>query len=182
MSPRPPGSFPPSDFGFRISDFLRPSAFGFRTSSRCAFTLIEMLLALAVSAVILAAIGGVFFSAMRIRERTTAMLDQSAPLQQAITLLRRDLKGAVPPGGVLAGSLQSGVVSGNLSQNNGIEIYTSTAIINDAAPWGDIQKVSYQLEDPVNGSRSFGKDLIRTVTRNRLSTTAEEAIDHRLMG
>src|SRR5207253_1453691 len=121
MSPRPPGSFPPSDFGFRTSFVIRHSpaapesnAGGSFVIRSGAFTLIEMLLALAVSAVILAAIGGVFFSAMRIRERTTAMLDQSAPLQQAITLLRRDLKGAVPPGGVLAGSLQSGVVSGNL--------------------------------------------------------------------
>jgi hypothetical protein len=35
----------------------------------------EVLLALAISAILLAAIGGIFFSAARLRERTTAMLD-----------------------------------------------------------------------------------------------------------
>jgi type II secretion system protein J len=103
-------------------------------------------------------------------------------LQQAVNLLRRDLKGAVLPGGVLAGALQSGVVSGNLSQNDGIEIYTTTGVLNDAGPWGDIQKVTYQLQDPTTGPRTGGRDLIRSVTRNLLSTSAEEAEDQWLMG
>src|SRR6266542_2408180 len=84
-----------SDFGFRPSDFAHHST--------QAFTLIEITLALAVSAIVLAAIGGVFYSAVRLRERTMAMIEEAAPLQQAISFLRRDLKGAVPPGGVLAG-------------------------------------------------------------------------------
>jgi type II secretion system protein J len=178
---------PNSEFRFRNSDFGFPSAFGFRISdfprpAAQAFTLIEVTLALAVSAIVLAAIGGVFYSAVRLRERTMAMVDEAAPLQQAVGFLRRDLKGAVPPGGVLAGSLQSGVVSGNLSQNDGIEIYTSTGIISDSGPWGDIQKVTYQLQDSTTGPRGGGRDLIRSVTRNLLSTTAEEATDQWLMG
>jgi type II secretion system protein J len=124
----------------------------------------------------------VFYSAVRLRERTMAMVDEMAPLQQAVSLLRRDLKGAVPPGGVLAGSLQSGVVSGNLSQNDGIEIYTSTGTLSAAGPWADIQKVTYQLQDSTTGPRSGGRDLIRSVTRNLLSTSAEEADDQWLMG
>src|SRR5438477_10836862 len=101
---------PNSEIRIRTSEFARPvqlghSAFGFRPSdflrrSR-AFTLIEITLALAVSAIVLAAIGGVFFSAIRLRERTMAMMDAAAPLQQTVTFLRRDLKGAVPPGGTL---------------------------------------------------------------------------------
>src|ERR1043166_1757148 len=147
-----------------------------------AFTLIEVTLALAVSAIILAAVGGVFYSAVRLRERTMAMMDEAAPLQQTVSLLRRDLKGAVPPGGVLAGFLQSGVVSGNLRQNDGIEIYTTTGTMSDNAPWGDIQKVTYQLQDSTTGPRSAGRDLVRSVTRNLISTTAEETEDQWLMG
>ena len=168
---RPSGFGISSDFGLRISAFPRQ-----------AFTLIEIVLALAVSAIVLAAIGGVFFSAMRLRERTTAMLDEAAPLQQAVAFLRRDLKGAVPPGGTLAGAFQSGVVSGNLGQNSGIEFYTTTAAINDATPWGDIQKVTYQLQDSANSLRTGGKDLIRSVTHNLLATGVEEAEDQWLMG
>jgi hypothetical protein len=78
--------------------------------------------------------------------------------------------------------LQSGVVSGNLSQNDGIEIYTTTATLGENAPWGDIQKVTYQLQDSTTGPRSAGRDLIRSVTRNVISTTTEESEDQWLMG
>jgi type II secretion system protein J len=172
---------PNSDFGFRHSFIIRHSSFVI--VSRCrAFTLIEVTLALAVSAIILAAVGGVFYSAVRLRERTMAMMDEAAPLQQTVGLLRRDLKGAVPPGGAIAGFLQSVVVSGNLSQNDGIEIYTTTATLGENAPWGDIQKVTYQLQDSTTGPRSAGRDLIRSVTRNVISTTTEESEDQWLMG
>src|SRR5712671_3751317 len=75
-----------------------PSPLASRFNTSVAFTLIEVMLALAVSAIVLAAIGGVFYSAMRLRERTSAMLDESAPLHHALTVLRRDLQGALPPG------------------------------------------------------------------------------------
>src|SRR3954453_5410083 len=64
-----------------------------------AFTLMEVMLALAVSAIVLAAIGGVFFGALRLRDRTAAMLDETAPLYQALALIRRDFQGVLPPGG-----------------------------------------------------------------------------------
>jgi type II secretion system protein J len=190
----PVGRHSNSELGLRASGFFRTSDFGFQPSGSprhstldtrhfsSAFTLIEVTLALAVSAIILAAVGGVFYSAVRLRERTMAMMDEAAPLQQTVALLRRDLKGAVPPGGVLAGFLQSGVVSGNLSQNDGIEIYTTTGTLSDNAPWGDIQKVTYQLQDSTTGPRLAGRDLIRSVTRNLISTTAEEADEQWLMG
>lgn len=37
-----------SDFGLRTSDSFRPSGFGFRTSRRCGFTLIELILVMAI--------------------------------------------------------------------------------------------------------------------------------------
>src|SRR5262245_62387354 len=71
------------------------------------FTLMEVLLALAVSAVILSAIGGVFFSALRLRDRTTAMLDDAAPVQRTVSTIRRDLQGAAAPNGDLTGLFRS---------------------------------------------------------------------------
>src|SRR5262245_66678258 len=99
-----------------------------------AFTLMEIMLAVAIFAVVLVAINGVFFSALRLRARTSAALDNSAALEQALVVIRRDLANAVPPGTVLAGSLQSGVVGGTLSQNNGLELFTSTGTLSDNAP------------------------------------------------
>jgi type II secretion system protein J len=157
-----------------------------RTPKVRAFTLIEVLLAVAISAIVLAALNTVFFSALHLRMTTSRSLDASLPLQQALTLLRRDLQGAIPPGtnGDLAGDFKSGAaVNGfGMTQNGGLEFYTSTGVMNNDTPWGDIQRVFYQLRDPANRTASQGKDLIRGVTRNLLSTTMEEPVEQWLMG
>ena len=139
-----------------------------------AFTLMEVMLAVAVCAVVLVAINGVFFSALRLRARTSAALDDSASIELALSVMRRDLANAVAPGGVLAGTLQSGVVSGTLSENNGIELYTSTGLTSEADSFGDIQRVTYQLQPPANPTSARGNDLIRGTTRNLLSVSDEE--------
>ena len=152
------------------------------TLNSLGFTLIEVLLALSVSAIVLAAIGGVFYSAVRLRERTTAMLDESAPLYHALALLRRDLLGAVPPGGAMTGDFKTGTVDSGMAQGLGLQFCTSTGVIKDAEPWGDIQEVTYELRDPVERTSGAGKDLIRSVTRNLLATTGLEPEDQWLMG
>ncbi len=142
------------------------------------FTLIEMLLALAVSAIVLAGIGGVFFSAMRLRERTTALVDGAAPLQQALGFIRRDLKGALPPSGVLAADFRSGSQgSSGVALNYWIQFSTTTATIGARAPYGDIQDVLYELRDPEVRTNGAGKDLIRSTSRNLLSTMTMEWTD-----
>lgn len=144
------------------------------------FTLIEVLLALAISAIVLVAISLAFTGAMQLREHSSARLDESLPVERAMDLIRRDLKNAVPPGLMLAGPLQSGAFQGGVDANDGIEIYTTTGLITPNNPWGDIQKVTYGLQsssDSTNGS----KDLIRAVTRNLLATGPEDEDDQRIM-
>jgi len=160
-----------SDLGFRNSFVIRHSSFVISS----AFTLIEMLLALAISAIVVAGIGGVFYSAVRLRETTAAALDEAAPLQHALAFIRRDLRGALPPSGYLAGDFKSGTVSGGLGQSAGIglQFYTSTGTMREDAPWGDIQQVVYELRPAAQSSRAGGNDLIRTVTRNVLGTTPQ---------
>jgi len=150
------------------------------------FTLIEVILALAISAIVLAAISGVFYSAMRLRDRTSGALDESAPLHQTFTILRRDFEAAIPPGSTLplAGDFKAQPLGGgNGNQAAQVQLFTTTGNINDRVPWGDIQEVLYELRDPTIASRnSNGRDLIRTVTRNLLSTGAQEADEQWLMG
>jgi type II secretory pathway component PulJ len=140
------------------------------------------MLAMAVSAIVLVAMSGVFYSAVRLRERTAAGLDEAAPVEQALSMLRRDLQGAVGPGGVLAGDFKCGNISSGLAQSLGIEFFTTSGQIKDAAPWGDIQEVSYGLRDPLPPSRNRGKDLVRSITRNLLSQNVADAEDQLLLG
>jgi type II secretion system protein J len=158
-----------------------------------AFTLIEVLLALGIFSLVLVAINTAFFAAIRLRQRTSEVLDQSLPLNQSLTLLRRDLQNAVPPGGVLAGDFNSdgpsGTQVGGLSkakrmgsgQTGGLDFFTSTGALSDTAPWGDLQEVNYQLKEPENRSQFYGRDLVRSVTRNLLATSTQATEEQRLL-
>jgi len=166
-----------------------------------AFTLIEVILALGIFAIVMVAINTAFFAALRLRQHSSEMLEETLPLNHALSLLRRDLINAVPPGGVLAGDFRSGTggmmggspgksTSNNSStsrglgtaQYGGLDFFTSTGALGDDAPWGDIQEVNYQLQDPPDRLHTYGRDLVRTVTRNLLATSTQAADVQRLLG
>jgi type II secretion system protein J len=138
---------------------------------RHAFTLIELILAIGVMAIVLIAINGVFFSAMRLREKTLDAVGESLPTQNALSIMRRDLQGAMPPAadGILSGDFRVGnVMTLGTGQPVDIEMYTTTGAMHDNEPWSEIQKVTYQLRQPENRQQP-GRDLFRSVTRNLLS-------------
>src|SRR5258708_7475458 len=68
-----------------------------------AFTLLELLIAFAIMSVVLTAISGVFYGAMRLQTKSARSVEESLPVQQAVAILKRDFKGIVAPGGVLGG-------------------------------------------------------------------------------
>jgi type II secretion system protein J len=144
------------------------------------FTLIEVLLALMICAVVLVAISSVFTGALQLRQHSSDALSQSIPIERALGQIQRDLKNSVPPGGLLEGQLQSGALNGGVDANSGIQIYTTTGLMTPNMPWGEIQKVTYGLQTP-NDSASGGKDLVRAVTRNLLSTGAQDEDDQFLL-
>jgi type II secretion system protein J len=145
-----------------------------------AFTLIELMLALVIFAIILSAINAVFFSAMHLRNKSADAVEQSIPIQQAYDTIRRDLQGIVLPGGTLAGSLQTGV-SSNLVQDGSTQFTTSTGSLSDYEPWGKLQRVTYTLRNPMVRTSIGGKDLIRSVTRNLLATTQDQPYEQLLL-
>ena len=161
-----------SDFGLRTSDFD-----GGRKAR--AFTLIEMLLAVAICAIVLLAINGVFATAVHLRDKTSATVEEALPVNRALEILYRDLKGAVGPGGYLAGDFRCGVqatgatmgLSGEAG-SAGLDFYTSTGSLTDEMPWGDLQEVFYELKAPTTQNRT-GMDLVRCINRNLLATTTQ---------
>lgn len=167
-----------------------------RASKRgvAAFTLIEVLLAVAIFAVVLLAVHTVFYGALKLRNTTTESLQRGIPLQQALAILKRDLSDIVMPGGTFSGEFQTMVseigtsnivaslsaVDDTMVGQSGPAFFTASGRVDDRAPWGDVQRVWYYLAPPTNNSP--GRDLIRSVTRNLLPAFPEEPDEQRLMG
>jgi type II secretion system protein J len=162
---------------------IRHSSFG--TAQR-GFTLLELLLAVLVFAIVLGAIHVVFFSAFKLRNRTADAIERSLPLQQTLAIIKRDLANLVPPGGTLSGALQStptistsGSMTSSLRSQNGPHFYTATGIVDDNAPWSEVRRVAYLLTAPTNDTP--GLDLYRSVARNLLPVMQDETDDQFLM-
>jgi len=151
------------------------------------FTLLELLLAILVFSIVLGAIHVVFFSAFKLRNRTSEAIERSLPLQQTIAVIKRDLANIVPPGGTLSGALQStptisttgNSMTSSLNRGNGPQFYTAVGIVDDSAPWGEVERVSYFLAPSTNNTP--GQDLFRSVARNLLPITQDETTDQFMM-
>ena len=157
-----------------------------RLSSGEAFTLIEMILAIGIAAIVLITVNAAFFSGLRLRESTQELVDNETPVDQALTTMERDLQCvATPTNGtskVLSGDFRVGnIVSSGNSTPVAIEMFTATGKLSDSKPWGDIQRVTYELRDPATGGNGRGKDLIRSVARNLLTAATPEVEDQWMM-
>src|SRR5262249_2772523 len=132
-----------------------------------AFTLLEVLIATAVFAIVLAAMNTVFFSALRLRNRATDSVDAALPEQQALAVIKRDLSNLVLPGGTISGVFETTSITNSMVGQSSPDFYTASALIDDTSPWAEIQRVSYALVNSTNRD-AVGLDLIRASTRNLL--------------
>lgn len=174
------------------------SASAFRTPNfHAAFTLLELLIAVVAFAIVLAAINGVFYSGLKLRNRSAASLEKSLPLAQALLVLKRDLANLAPPSTNetrLIGELQSsptgsgttdtprfGSIAGATGSTSGQtaqvspDFYTLSGLLDTSSPWPNVQRVAYLLVDSTNRN-ALGKDLIRAVTRNLLPAGGFEEV------
>lgn len=181
----------------------RSHDFGLWTRPRSAFTLLELLIAVVAFAIVLAAINGVFYSGLKLRNRSAASLEKSLPLAHALLVLKRDLANLAPPSTNetrLIGELQSsptgtgssggsgpssqprfgslagatGGMSGQTAQVSP-DFYTLSGLLDTSSPWPNVQKVAYLLVESTNRN-ALGKDLIRAVTRNLLPAGGFEEV------
>jgi len=170
-----------------------------RQSSRRAqgFTLMEVLIATVAFAIVLAAINGVFYGAMRLRAKTVQSIDESLPTQRALAIIKRDLANIVVPGGTFFGALQTAPTANLTAQGSGAttaskpttqsvigqsspDFFTTSGTIDETSYWADVQKVSYLLVNSTNGTA--GRDLYRSVTRNLLPSLQDIPVQEPLMG
>jgi type II secretion system protein J len=143
-----------------------------------AFTLMEVLIAIAVCAIVLVALNTVFYSSLRLHKNTLAAMDRAVPVENALTAIRRDLQNIVMPRGTNY-TLQSTVITGPQFGQLTPDIYTATGQIDGMNPWGDVQRIGYGLVTSADGS---SRDLVRLVSHNLLATTAETPEQQWLLG
>jgi type II secretory pathway component PulJ len=144
-----------------------------------------MILAVGISALVLVSITTVLFSALHLREATDDLVDSVTPIDQATTFLRRDLACVMTPTNgtskVLSGDFKVGnVSSAGVSTPVAIEMFTATGALGETAPWGDVQRVTYELKNSTDASAS-GQDLYRSVTRNLLSSSTPDVTDQLML-
>lgn len=154
------------------------------TNNRKAFTLIEVMLAIGITAIVLVSVSSVLFTALHLRDSTADMVDAATPVDSAVTFLRRDLQNCVTPTNgtskILSGGFRAG--EGTVSDVSGpvaVEMYTTTGALSEKEPWAEIQRVTYELKTPAFASA--GKDLYRSVTRNLLASGTPEVTDQLML-
>lgn len=151
---------------------MKPRCDKSRRRAGPAFTLVEVLVAITVFAIIISAISGVFYAGLQLRNRTMDNLEKTMPLEFAFDSMHHDIANLVAPrngvGGTFFGPLMTDSPSNSLPNQVGPDFYTSAGELDGIAPWGNVEKVDYVLATPTNNLPAVGKDLWRAVTHNLL--------------
>lgn len=134
--------------------------------TRRGFTLLEMLLAVTLLAVVMAAGYAMLSTGLSARRSIDRADAAGRSLALAVELLARDLASTLPPDGLLAGSFIG------LDEPDGDELTLHASLAPtgtaDDEPHGDVARVAFRLETDETGSAT----LVRQVVRNLLATRA----------
>lgn len=149
-----------------------------RQHTRAGFTLMEVILATAVAAIVLIAIQTVFFSALRLRTTTTERIESGAERQRALSILRRDLAdlaaNSSTTGTFLLGlqTSASSYISDDGGERVSPDFFTASGAIDDRSTFADIQCVAYSLQG--NAGTDTGRTLCRLIDRNLLPVSSSK--------
>ena len=163
---------------------MKTSHHASRITHHAAFTLIEMILAIGVAAIVLVAVNAVLFTALHLRNATANLVDAASPVDQTVTFLRRDLQCLMTPTNGTSKLLSGSFKVGNVNSSGGgepvaAEMFTATGALSASSPWADVQRVTYGLKiSPAGGDR---RDLYRSVSRNLLATATPDVTDQLMM-
>ena len=131
------------------------------------FTLIEMLLATAMVAMLAASLYASLHIAFRARATALAAVEEARQTDLIFDTLRADLLSAMEPNGTLAGGFSASCSAGvGDSQADSLAFCTSGADGPPAAGVGDVRRVEYFCDLLADGS---GRALTRQVTTNLLA-------------
>lgn len=158
------------------------ASFGVTRSGRAqsgGFTLLELIVGAAISAVLLAALYGVLSGVLGMKRRSYESMGRDLPQAAATAVLKRDIMNMVVPLGRLGD-----VVVGEKSSEDGrvsdtLAFCTTTGTVGETTAYPNIQKVEYYLAESEGNVEYPSAQLIRAVTRNLLTTDSEETREAR---
>ena len=144
-------------------------------AGRRAFTLLEVLLALAIMSVITVALFASLHVAFKARDRSEAALEPVRTSEAVMELVRAELESALPPRGKLVGAFvgTSWQAGGGLEDDELTFYATTTAPAGVFAP-GDVKQVQLRTLIEQNTGRRV---LVRRVVSNLLSPVLVEPDD-----
>ncbi|MGB8169795.1 MAG: type II secretion system protein GspJ [Chthoniobacteraceae bacterium] len=149
--------------------------------NRRAFTLIEIMMAMAGGAVILAAIYGIFTKAVHLRDDGMRRTREVRVRARAAATLRNDLHNAFVSGGKIAASL-TGSVSGHSGNFPGYLKFTTTTTPDSGDLLAaDVQEVEYYVTTDAAAEDSSSGQLVRTVDRDLLATVRQAPAEEPLL-
>ena len=152
--------------------------------NRRAFTLIELVLAMAACAVLLAAIYGNFSQAVHLRDDTMARTREARVRARAANVLRNDLRNAFVSGGKLAAALEGSAQSPGGAFPGYLKFTTTTTPDTEATedvPNSDVQQVEYYIVIDKSVTDQKAGMLVRAHTRDLLATVTEVATEEPLL-
>lgn len=154
------------------------------STSPSGFTLLEVIIATAVSAIVLLVVQGVFFGALRLQNASDRQSATALPLQRTLDIVAADLRGMTLPGGTLSGDFQSDADLGLFgSTGEGVPVGptfgTTTGRIDARTPFAEVQRVSYRLV--ASEDQSAGYTLVRDTERNLLTLAYEYPFEEPLL-
>jgi len=161
-----------------MSNRTQPNLF---SRSSGGFTLLEVLVATAIFVVLVGALYSLLHGALRLREKAYEVTEAGLPKDYIALLIKRELANIAAPVALLAGPMIGEKDEQGEQRLDRLEFHTTSGIVNDTVPWGDVQKVQYYLARAEEPGQSEGNDLVRAVTRNLLASTVEEPEEERLL-
>lgn len=140
-----------------------------RATNRKGFTLLEVLVASTMTAVLAGSLYAMLHTAFRARRSAAEAVGGSRRAELAAHFICAELRSAVVPNGILAGTFFGEDATGGLGRESDTVSFYRTADASDQeAGQGEIMMVELACEP---SSRSAGMDMVRRVRRNLLAST-----------
>ena len=146
-----------------------------------AFTLLELLMALTASAVILAAIYGVFSRAIHLKNNAVQRTRDVRVQARAMAMLRNDLRNALVSGGTLAATLEGSPESHGAGFPGYLKFTATTARDVGDELGGDVQEIEYFIARDAEAADQKAGVLVRTINRDILATTQPTPPEERVL-